>query len=152
MPIWTQWKIAWKSETLPKIKFFIWVLLKGKVLTSDNLKKLCNLGPSRCPNCQATEETIQHLFINFPFTNACWKEDFLKDQLPWGSHSFIAELLQLWKRNYPWQRKKNNVARRVWNALPYSMLWSIWLARNHAIFKNKKIDSGSYTARQEALL
>ena len=82
MPIWTQWKIAWKSKTLPKIKFFIWVLLKGKVLTSDNLKKRGILGPSRCPNYQAAEETIQHLFINCSFTTACWKEAFLKDQLP----------------------------------------------------------------------
>lgn len=51
MPIWTQWKIAWKTEALQKIKFFIWVLLKGKVLTSENLKKHGVIGPSHCPNC-----------------------------------------------------------------------------------------------------
>jgi len=33
---WDAWKIAWKSESLPKINFFISTLLKGKVLTSEN--------------------------------------------------------------------------------------------------------------------
>lgn len=51
MPIWAHWKIAWKSKTIPKIKFFILVLLKGKVLTSNNLQRQGIIGPSRCPNC-----------------------------------------------------------------------------------------------------
>ena len=58
MSKWPHWKTVWKSETLPKIKFFIWVLLKGKVLTSDNLKIRGVSGPSHCPNCSAAEETI----------------------------------------------------------------------------------------------
>eukprot|EP00253_Pinus_taeda_P014551 PITA_14551 len=73
MPIWSHWKIAWKSETIPKIKFFIWVLLKGKVLTSNNWQKQGIIGPSRCQNCQAAEETIQHLFIACPFSTTYWK-------------------------------------------------------------------------------
>lgn len=36
---WSLWKAAWKTECLPKIKFFMWTLLKGKILTSENLKK-----------------------------------------------------------------------------------------------------------------
>jgi len=82
MPIWAQWKIAWKLETLPKIKFIIWVLLKGKVLTSNNLQKHGIIVPSRCPNYQAAEETIQHLVIDCPFVTACWKEFFLNIHLP----------------------------------------------------------------------
>jgi len=89
-------------ETLPKIKFFIWVLLKGKVLTSKNLKKRGVIGPSRCPNCQAAEETIKHLFIDCPFAIAYWREAFWNINLPWGTNSSVAEALQLWKRNYPW--------------------------------------------------
>lgn len=37
-PTWSLWNLVWRSEALPKIKFFIWTLLKGKILTSDNLK------------------------------------------------------------------------------------------------------------------
>lgn len=33
---WSLWKETWNSESLPKIKVFIWTLLKGKILTSEN--------------------------------------------------------------------------------------------------------------------
>lgn len=36
---WAHWKSVWKIESLPKIKMFIQTLLKGKILTSENLKK-----------------------------------------------------------------------------------------------------------------
>lgn len=70
-PTWMHVKVVWKSEVIPKIKFFIWTLLKGKTLTSDNLQKRGIVGPSQCPNCQAAEETIQHLFITCPFSISC---------------------------------------------------------------------------------
>lgn len=137
MPIWSHWKIAWNSKAIPKIKFFIWTLLKWKILTSDNLQRHGIIGPSRCPNCQAAEETIHHLFIDCPFSTACWREISPNTQLPWNPHSSIGEVLHLWKKNYPWQKKNHNIAKRVWDALPYSLLWKIWLARNNMVFKNK---------------
>ena len=36
------------------------------------------------------------------------------------------------------EQKKNNIARRVWNALPCTLLWNIWLARNRMVFKGKE--------------
>lgn len=36
---WEYWREARKIESLPKIKVFMWILLKGKILTTDNLKK-----------------------------------------------------------------------------------------------------------------
>lgn len=38
-PLWVLCKQVWKSESLPKIKIFIWILFKGKILTTNNLKK-----------------------------------------------------------------------------------------------------------------
>eukprot|EP00253_Pinus_taeda_P013957 PITA_13957 len=37
--IWSHWRLVWKAEAPPKVKFFSWLLLKGKVLTAENLKK-----------------------------------------------------------------------------------------------------------------
>eukprot|EP00253_Pinus_taeda_P020426 PITA_20426 len=47
--IWNR-KLVWKAEAPSKVKFFIWLLLRGKTLTAENLKKRGILGPSRCPN------------------------------------------------------------------------------------------------------
>jgi len=38
----------------------------------------------------------------------------------------------------PWQHKKNNRAKRVWDALPYALLWKIWLTRNRKIFRDQE--------------
>ena len=38
-PPWAIWKQIWKSEALPKVKIFTWIVLKGKILTSKKLKK-----------------------------------------------------------------------------------------------------------------
>lgn len=85
MTLWNHWIMVWKSEALPKIKFFIWVLLKGKILTAENLQKRGINSPSRYPNCYNTEETMHHLFVDFPFTVDYWKNLSLTDNLPWNS-------------------------------------------------------------------
>lgn len=61
---WAPWKFIWKTESLPKIKIFIWTLLKGKILTSENLKRKGFSGPSKCQTCLMEEETIQHIFLD----------------------------------------------------------------------------------------
>lgn len=44
-PPWMYWKTIWKSEAIPKVKFFIWTLLKGKILTSKICKIKVLVGP-----------------------------------------------------------------------------------------------------------
>eukprot|EP00253_Pinus_taeda_P016388 PITA_16388 len=34
--IWSQWKLVWRAEAPPKVNFFFWLLLKGKILTAEN--------------------------------------------------------------------------------------------------------------------
>jgi len=130
MPLWNQWRIVWKSEALPKIKFFTWTLLKGKILTAENLQKRGINGPSYCPNCCGAEETMHHLFVDCPYAVDCWKNLFLIDKLPWNAQQSIGEVILAWKKSCPWGSKGSNLVKRVWNTLPYTMLWSIWLARN----------------------
>jgi len=135
---WIHWKILKKVEAIPKIKFFMWTLLKGKILTADNLKKRGIVGPSRCPNCNVAEESIQHLFISCPFAVSCWNNIIPSALSIWNSQHSIDEALNNWKRNFPWQSMKHNPAKRVWDTLPFSLLWRIWIAQNSMIFQDKK--------------
>lgn len=48
---WALHKVVWKSEYLPKVKFFNWTLRKGKILTAENLRKRGILGPFICCLC-----------------------------------------------------------------------------------------------------
>lgn len=129
--------MVWKAEAPPKVKFFSWLLLKGKVLTAENLKKRGILGPSRCPNCCQAEETMQHLFIDCQVAVKCWKDMASVGEVDWDPKPSIAETVYNWKKLCPWKSKKSKLTQRIWNTIPLTLLWSIWLARNKKVFQDK---------------
>lgn len=137
MGIWNQWKLVWKAEAPPKVKFFIWLLLRGKTLTAENLRKRGILGPSRCPNCCRSEETMQHLFLECPVAEECWKRMASIGESTWTVQSTIGETIYHWRKKCPWKEKRSHLAQRVWNTIPYTLLWRIWLARNGKVFQDK---------------
>lgn len=135
--VWAHWKILKRAEVIPKIKFFMWTLLHGKILTVENLRKRGIAGPSRCPNCKTAEESIQHLFISCPFAASCWNNIVPSAPSTWNPQHSIEEALNNWRKNYPWKPTKQNPTRRIWNATPFALLWRIWIARNNRIFRDK---------------
>eukprot|EP00253_Pinus_taeda_P033267 PITA_33267 len=137
-PIWNHWRIIWKSEAIPKIKFFNWLLLKGKVLTAENLKKRGIISPSRCPNCCSVEETIQHLFLDCPFAKRCWIKLSSLGNINWQPQQSISETILEWRKNCPWKDKRSKIVKRIWAIIPHNLLWKIWLTRNKKIFQNKE--------------
>ncbi len=59
-------KCIWKLKMPLKIKIFMWYLLKGVVLTKDNLARRNWNGSLRCSFC-LKNESIQHLFFDCHF-------------------------------------------------------------------------------------
>lgn len=54
--------VMWSLKLPLKVKIFIWYLLKGVVLTKDNLTKRQWKGSTKCCSCNL-HESIQHLFL-----------------------------------------------------------------------------------------
>ena len=74
------WRQAiWKWDIQLKIKLFIWLAAKNKILTWDNLQQRGWEGPSRCHLCKKDSKNITHLFIHCPFTKSVW-ESFVSCQ------------------------------------------------------------------------
>lgn len=71
---WNLHTAIWKSECIPKVKLFNWTLLKGKILTAENLRKRGIQGPSICCFCRAEEESIQHSFLLCTFAQSYWNQ------------------------------------------------------------------------------
>lgn len=63
---------VWDSQFWPKIKIFLWLLMRRKTLTWENLRKKGFCGPSRCPMCNLEEETMNHLFNTCEWANLLW--------------------------------------------------------------------------------
>lgn len=59
-------KKIWKFRTPLKIKVFLWLFTKNRILTKDNLyKRGWRKGDKKCQLCDR-EETVQHLFFDRP--------------------------------------------------------------------------------------
>ena len=69
-------QILWKLNIPEKIRCFIWLLLKNKVLTWDQLNKRGIQGPSYCFLCKKGDETAQHLFLDCLFTKSTFDAVF----------------------------------------------------------------------------
>jgi hypothetical protein len=67
-------KYLWKLKIPLKIKIFTWFLSHKVLLTKDNLAKRKWKGCQKCCFCDSIE-TVNHLFIECPFTNILWRID-----------------------------------------------------------------------------
>ena len=123
----------WDSHIPPRISTFVWRLLYRRLPTQDFLQLYGHPLANRCPNCESTSETIDHLFISCPFAVKAWRTicgffavsfrtfDSIMDMWLFVTHrSFCPQIFQLW------------VA-----AVLYT--WDfIWHARNMLVFQDRR--------------
>jgi len=64
-------KSIWKGKIPPKIKYFMWLLTNGVVLTKDNLLRKNWKGSPDCYFCNE-DETIDHLFFHCSVARVVW--------------------------------------------------------------------------------
>ena len=72
----TFWKQVRDSFGLPKINFFLWVLMHNKILTGENVIKRSIVSPHICALCRNALETMDHLFMDCTFTKDVWNLSF----------------------------------------------------------------------------
>lgn len=52
----------WKTKMPPRVKVFMWLVLRKSILTRDNLLRRGWIGDKKCPFCMQ-DESIDHLFF-----------------------------------------------------------------------------------------
>lgn len=62
----------WKLKIPPRIKLFLWLAARNKLLTTDLLAKRGWHGPSIDVLCNSDAETLQHLFCGCPLSSSLW--------------------------------------------------------------------------------
>ena len=124
------WKNIWTLILWPKVGLFAWLVVKGCILTCENLQKHGVHGPSQCCLCSQAKETTSHLLDSFPFAVAIW------DKGPMGFRKRDRKRSQLARTLMEWKQKtfKNRIIRTLCNSLPGMIMWCIWNERNGRIF------------------
>eukprot|EP00253_Pinus_taeda_P025596 PITA_25596 len=124
---------VWDNLFWPKIKSFLWLMMRNRTLNWDNLRRKGFSGPSRCQMCLAEEETINHLFNSCEWANHLWNwmakilSDTNRDR---GS---IHNTILNWQHNF----SNNHRVNSIWKITPGFLLWTIWKERNRRIFQDE---------------
>ncbi|KAK8521986.1 hypothetical protein V6N12_066556 [Hibiscus sabdariffa] len=68
------WKSIHKSRTLPRIKSFLWLVCKDRVLTNaERLRRHNIANTTECVCCGARVEDLDHLLCQCPFAKEVWE-------------------------------------------------------------------------------
>lgn len=64
--------LLWHTKAPSRVRFFMWLVLKGRCLTADNLAKRWWPHDDLCSLCQRVSEDGHHLFVTCNYTYAVW--------------------------------------------------------------------------------
>lgn len=124
-------KFLWKVKIPQKIKIFLWLIARSKILSKGNLIKRMWKGGGECCFCGLFEST-DHLFFNCSVARYIWR--------------IVQIVLNL--RTVPKKHEDTfgnwllGSDKRIRNLLIVglgSVLWWIWKTRNDGCFNNKRI-------------
>jgi hypothetical protein len=121
-------KKVWKSKLPLEIKFFLWFLKRGVILTKDNLAKLNWNDSKQCAFCHENE-SIQHLFLECRFTRMVWASVHAAWGLP--KSSSVSNMFNDWLNLVP-----QNVKPLVFVGAA-ALCWAVWRCRNAVVFDNE---------------
>ena len=118
---------------MPKVNFFVWLALKNKLLTGDNLAKCGFNGPLCCCLCNSTFETVDHLLVDCVFSRKVW-ELILQDlNCSITIQSSVLALYLGWHASRPLKASSSLLHLHCHSILNFYW-WALWLIRNNCIF------------------
>ncbi|KAL4354865.1 hypothetical protein GQ457_06G014830 [Hibiscus cannabinus] len=124
------WKAIASFRGLQRIKTFLWLLAKERLLTNDERVRRHLSSDARCEACGAAVESAHHIFWVCPIAVAVWrgliKRDKWVDFMSMGSLEWIR--LNLSSPTY------FAIVPADWDLRFGAILWSIWLRRSAMIF------------------
>jgi hypothetical protein len=146
------WKLVRDPFGLPKVNLFCWVFMHRRVLIGENLAKRGISGPHRFPLCSAAQEMIDHMLIDYPYTQQVWTQVMqgLNAQTP--SQLTVVNLIASWEGRSPHVLKSKSTWAKIWYVASKYICWEVWLASNEATFKNSLCTPIVVAAKAKALL
>ncbi|KAL9858668.1 putative ribonuclease H domain, reverse transcriptase zinc-binding domain-containing protein [Arabidopsis thaliana] len=124
---------AWKLQTDPKIKVFLWKALSGALPVADRLNRRGMRLDNVCQGCGGSDETINHVLFSCPIARQIWAlSDYPSPEFGFDKGSVFSNINHLLinrdNRNWPSLLKKK---------FPW-IIWRIWKNRNSLFFEGNQ--------------
>lgn len=75
------WKRIWQPQLIPKIAFFLWLVIKERMLIINNLRKRGMILVNRCSLYFHEEEDISHLLIHYDYAQDIWRRLWIEGKI-----------------------------------------------------------------------
>ncbi|KAK8562005.1 hypothetical protein V6N12_049060 [Hibiscus sabdariffa] len=126
------WKHLWDAPVPQRLRLFLWVLFRNKLMTNVERCRRHFGHSSMCAVCNAADESILHVLRDCIVASAVWQR--LAPSSP--SPEFSTTNLQLWVINNLSSRVVHPEGGMPWPTLFISTLWQLWKSRNDWVFNN----------------
>ena len=67
-------KFIWETRAPPRVQFFIWLMVHGKVQRRTNLFRKTIVDSPICEVCRLSDETGEHIAFQCPFAGVFWEK------------------------------------------------------------------------------
>ncbi|CAH9053737.1 unnamed protein product [Cuscuta epithymum] len=129
------WSWLWKIRTSEKVRCFLWLVMKNKLLTNAERGKRHITEDTSCNLCNNEEETVLHILRDCPFAMAVWRKSGLG----------LPRIGDMSPTSLEWVHSHCKAAGDTSGRTPHASrfaytAWLVWKSRNSWIFEGKKPD------------
>jgi hypothetical protein len=121
----------WRAAVPPKVKFFAWLALRGRIWTAARRRRHGLQADDSCALCDQEAETADHLLLSCVFAREVWDRLLRRAHIwldtPTGVSPFVDWCLSSRKR-------LPRELRRGFDSLALLVAWSLWKERNRRVF------------------
>ncbi|WVZ79331.1 hypothetical protein U9M48_026922, partial [Paspalum notatum var. saurae] len=118
-------KFVWGSGAPPRVQFFTWLVLKGRLQCRENLAKKHIVDDGCCEFCPGVSESMAHILLECPFAVEFWRRIGCFSVLPGN----VAEMHTM--------ACPPHVPTARFSAFLQLCCWHLWKRRNEAIFREE---------------
>ncbi|KAH1031751.1 hypothetical protein J1N35_043925 [Gossypium stocksii] len=128
-----KWKCVWKTLGPQRVRFFIWLVLKQRILSNvERVKRGLAVDPS-CFVCGSPIEDILHILRNFNIAKDVWSQVITGNRLT----TFFSLNLQYWILLNVQDTSVIPDGGSTWAGLFGMVKWRLWKNRNLFIFQGQ---------------
>lgn len=129
-----EWKtLMFHNAASPIARFIMWLMVQGRLLTSDRLQNWRIVADTECVLCRREAETRDHLFGQCEYTAQVWSK-----LCNWSGRQFLGS--NSWQQFLQWiisEAKGRTQHAQVFKMIVAEVAYHVWIERNSRIFYKK---------------